>query len=85
MIKQYGQALITFQEINGSLSPLLHICRKTYPVLNKKYENVIADINRTREEAKEEKRYQERAMLTMDNKYMEWWYDADLLADAEVF
>lgn len=85
MIKQYGQALITFQEINGSVGPLLDACRRTYPALSKKYANVIADINRTREEAKEEKRYQERAMLTMDNKYMEWWYDADLLADAEVF
>lgn len=85
MIKQYGQALITFQEINGSVGPLLDACRRTYPAISKKYANVIADINRTREEAKEEKRYQERAMLTMDQKYMEWYYAADLLEDAEVF
>ena len=85
MIKQYGQALITIQEMNGSVGPLLDACRRTYPALSKKYANVIADINRTREEAREEKRYQERAMLTMDNNYMEWWFDADLLVDAEVF
>lgn len=54
MIKQYGQVLLTFKEINGNLGPLLDACGSTYPALSKKYRNVIAEVQRTRELAKEQ-------------------------------
>ena len=82
MIRQYGQVLITVQEINGSLGPFLDECRRTYPVLNKKYENTIADIKRNREAAREE--YQEmrkldhRGEVTFDGRFLEYWYAEDL-------
>lgn len=89
MVKQYGQALITFQEINGSVGPLLDLCRRSYPVLNKKYENVISDIKRTRQDARlealAEKRFDERGMITMENGFEHWWYDNNLLDFDEVF
>lgn len=86
LIKQYGQALITVQEINGSLGAFLDACRRVYPVLNKKYENVISDIRRNRELAREERRELERdlpkvehrAWFEMDKSYHEYWYAGTL-------
>lgn len=83
MIKQYGQALITFQRINGSVGPLLDACERTYPTLNKKYENAIAEIQRTKQEARAEKLAQDKHLehgiyKTLDEKYLEYWYAADL-------
>lgn len=90
LIKQYGQALITVQEINGSLGAFLDVCRRVYPVLNKKYENVISDVRRNRELAKEELRELEqemiehRAWFEFDKSYHEYWYAGTLFGDCDV-
>lgn len=52
MIKQYGQAILTFREMNGNLYDLEQACRYAYPVLNKKYQSAIDDFKRERAEAK---------------------------------
>lgn len=91
MIKQYGQALITFQKINGSVGPLLRACNTTYPVLNKKYQTVIDDMRRLKEDAEAENRELDlqNAMLREDLRQAEqwqelnepvpeWWYQTDL-------
>lgn len=68
MIKQYGQALLTFQEINGEVGPLLDACKRTYPTLNKKYENAISDFRRNKEAAKmENQRIQEEIFYSQYN------------------
>ena len=82
LIKQYGQALLTVQEINGSVGALLDACKRTYPVLNKKYENAISDIKRNREAARaenlERKKLDHRAMYCLDGTFLEYWYAEDI-------
>lgn len=82
LIKQYGQALLTVQEINGSVGALLDACRRTYPVLNKKYENAISDIKRNREAARAENlarnQLDHRAEFCLDGTFLEYWYAEDI-------
>lgn len=75
MIKQYGQALLTFREINGDVGPLLDACQRTYPALNKKYENAIADFRRNKEAAKLENQLLQEEMFNAR-------YGLDLIAEA---
>lgn len=75
MIKQYGQALLTFREINGDVGPLLDACQRTYPALNKKYENAIADFRRNKEAAKLENKLLQEEMFNAR-------YGLDLIAEA---
>lgn len=51
MVLQYGQALLCFHEINGSIEPLLALAKKTHPVLNKKYRTVINTFEQIRDQA----------------------------------
>ena len=85
MIKQYGQAILTFQRINGSVGPLLDACERTYPNLNKKYENAIADIQRNKDAARaqalEDKRLDDHMFRTLDGRFLEYWYASDLFED----
>lgn len=83
MIKQYGQALLTFQRINGTVAPLLNACERTYPVLNKKYENAIADIRRTKAEALEQSRKlkDENGYQILDETNLKYWYAQDLFTE----
>lgn len=85
MLKQYGQALITVQEINGSLGSFLDACRRTYPVLNKKYQNAIDDIKRNKAAARMEydlhPRLQYGALVDMDGTYKEFWYAEDIFGE----
>lgn len=37
LIRQYGQAVLTFMEIHGSIYDLVDACRKAHPLLKKKY------------------------------------------------
>lgn len=75
MIKQYGQALLTFREINGDVGPLLDACQRTYPALNKKYENAIADFRRNKEAAKLENQLLQEEVFNAR-------YGLDLIAEA---
>lgn len=52
MIFQYGQALLCFLEINGSIEPLLALAKRTYPSLNKKYRAVIESVEKLRDHAR---------------------------------
>lgn len=85
MLKQYGQALITVMEIDGSLGPFLDACRRTYPVLNKKYQNSIDDIKRNKEYARIEMQQHPSlmfgALLEMDGSYKEYWYAEDIFGE----
>lgn len=86
MIKQYGQALLAFKEINGNLGPLLDVCKRTYPVLNKKYENAIAEFRLNRELAREEilagRRYDETGWREYDGRFAEYWYAEYLFGES---
>lgn len=85
MLKQYGQALITVMEIDGSLGPFLDACRRTYPVLNKKYQNSIDDIKRNKECARIENQQHCSlmfgALLELDGSYKEYWYAEDIFGE----
>lgn len=85
MLKQYGQVLITVQEINGSLGSFLDACRRTYPVLKKKYQNAIDDIKRNKAAAAMEyaqhPKLQFGSIVDMDGTYKEFWYAEDIFGE----
>ena len=84
LLFQYGQALITLQEINGSLGSFLDACRKTYPVLNKKYQNAIDDIRRNREASRAQKPRMVSGELTDLNEYnFEFWLAESIFGENE--
>ena len=84
LLFQYGQALITVQEINGSLGSFLDACRKTYPVLNKKYQNAIDDIRRNREVSRAQKPRMVSGELTDLNEYnFEFWLAESIFGENE--
>ena len=70
LVFQYGQALLAFQEINGSVDPLLSYARSTYPVLNKKYRSVIEDMKRIRQEARENNRFLQEEIEKEEINYL---------------
>ena len=85
LIKQYGQALITVQAINGSLGAFLDACRRAYPILNKKYQSVIDDIQRNRMNARdeiEEQKIEHRGWIDLDKSYHEYWYAGTLFDES---
>ena len=79
MLMQYGQALITVQEINGSLGSFLDAARRMYPKLNKKYENAIAEIRRNREAFRRQKPRMVAGELTDLNEYNAEYWLADFI------
>lgn len=84
MMRQYGQALITKLRIDGSLGPFITACERLYPVLNKKYRNVLADHERSRADAQpeyEDQRLEHRGLIDQQGKLHEWWYEASLLPE----
>ena len=52
LVFQYGQAMLTYMKINGSLEPLLMQALRLYPVLNKKYQAVIDQYEHNQERAR---------------------------------
>lgn len=84
LLFQYGQALITIQEINGSLGSFLDACRRNYPNLNKKYQNAIDDVRRNREAARAQKPRMVAGELTDLNEYnFEYWLAETLFGEIE--
>lgn len=87
MIKQYGQAILTFKAINGSVGPLLDACERTYPVLNKKYSAVIDDIKRNREEARAaslaKRQKDENGFELLDECQRSFWIAGELFEENE--
>lgn len=82
MMRQYGQALIAVKRINGNLDTFLEACQRLYPVLKKKYENAIQDVQRNRELARIENqdlRLEHAAYLDDRGRLTEWWYECSLL------
>lgn len=86
LIRQYGQALLTFEEINGSVAALLALCRKSYPVLNKKYRTVIADLKRTKSDSREPDfafAAQNENFALLTDADCDYWYAWDLFGGSD--
>lgn len=83
-MRQYGQALITKLRIDGSLGPFITACERLYPVLNKKYRNVLADHERNSALSQlehEQQKIEHRGLIDQQGKLHEWWYEASLLPE----
>jgi hypothetical protein len=86
MIKQYGQALITVEALNGNLFSFLDACKRTYPNLSKKYQSVVDEFRHNKELARLERQKHPNlrfgSLVDLDGSYREYWYVEDIFGDS---
>lgn len=86
LIRQYGQALITVEALNGSLGSFLDACKRTYPNLSKKYQSVVDEFRHNKELARLEREKHPNlrfgSLVDLDGSYKEYWYAEDIFGDS---